>query len=228
MGDTSINKESIDSLMQMAELLKPVNSVITFYNPNYIYNNVTYGTSTNNIVLFPSNVPPRPGDIYAQVTGIGIPDNTYITSINTFSNVNGVSATIALSNNVTASGTSLTVIPKNKEISLTNKQIVSDSDWFEFDMYAASNQPINSNNQQLNQYSKRYWLSSSTPSLAPLFAHMTTIEENISLNNLVSNVSVVSYSSYNSAPNSGSSTINNSNILTNASTNIGATVYGAQ
>jgi hypothetical protein len=228
LGEITASQETINALMQMVELLKPANSIATFYSPTYTYNNVVI-TSGSNTVQFTNGYAPRPGDLYAVVTGTGIPSGTYISAIGNYSQANNVAATITLSNNATANATSLTVSPINREVGFSTKQIIADSEWFEYDMYASTSLNISSNNKETSQYSSRYWLSNSTTNLAPLFAHGSTVEEEIPANNLVTSVSIITYSSKSSTtPVAGSTSIPKSVSIGSTPSNVTSTIYGAQ
>ena len=191
-GETNFDQNLISSLMQTMEFLKPSNSIATFYPASYTYNNVSYD-NTSNTVNFPNGYTARPSDLYSQVTGMNIPDNTYITQISNFSS--GSVASITLSNKPSGSGNILTIVPTNFEIPLNNKQIIADSEWFEFDKIVSSSNNTNTFLNQLSSFSDRYWLNNNGSATAPLFAHTSTIEEEIPLNSSVSNISLVTYPS---------------------------------
>jgi len=191
-GETNFDQNLISSLMQTMEFLKPSNSIATFYPASYTYNNVSYN-NTSNIVSFLNGYTARPSDLYSQVTGINIPDNTYITQISNFSS--GSVASITLSNTPSGPGNILTIVPTNFETPLNNKQIIADSEWFEFDKIVSSSNNTNTFLNQLSSFSDRYWLNNNGSATAPLFAHTSTIEEEIPLNSSVSNISLVTYPS---------------------------------
>ena len=305
IGGDTISQDSINALMQMIELLKPANSFVTFYNPNYTYKNISYSETGYTVTLNNGNSA-RPQDVGASIYGPGIPSGITIAKVGSLTN--GTPSTLILSKSVgvaiTAVGVTgssgaytftyaasntfiagqqvtvagftstavgfngtFTVLAANSgsfavssaattnvtppssgsytnciativfsQFSITSgssvnpytpTQIVSDSNWFEFDMFAISNIPIQYNNNVINQYPDRFWLNQNSSQLAPVFAHGQTIEEEISLNNLISSITLVSYSS-NSIQNNGGNTIELNSVVTNASVNISSTIYGAQ
>jgi Putative peptidoglycan binding domain len=193
-GETNYPQDIVQEMLHLVELLKPENSIATFYVPNKTYS-INYGPGTNTLI-FSNNLAPRASDIYRLVTGSGIPEGTFITSIQNLSSTYDGNVIVTLSNNTTASGTSITIDPDVYDVPLTTKQIVSENEWFEYDVIAASSSNITKTGlSELSKFSDRYWLNPAQMVTAPVFAHRTSVEEEIDLTSTVTNIQMVYYPS---------------------------------
>ena len=207
-GDTNYTQDVVQNVINSVNLLKPENSIATFYIPDPSYPIFNYAAGTT-ILSFAPGQGPAPSDIYCNVdvmyNGNSIL-NTYINNINTLATSFGATEQVTL-NAAIPSGTTnnlnltLQVNTSLFDIPIYCKQMIADSEWYEFDMIAAVNSAILSSNiSELSQYSNRYWLSSNNMATGPLFAHHETAEETLDLVSLVSNVQLVTYPSLSSAP----------------------------
>jgi peptidoglycan hydrolase-like protein with peptidoglycan-binding domain len=145
--------------------------------------------------VFSNGIAPRASDLYCIITGVGIPVGTYITNIESLSSTYSGTISVTISNATTASGSSITLDPSQFEIPLSSKQIVSNSEWFEYDVLAAVSGITKTGISELSQFPDRYWLNPGQMTQAPIFAHLTSTEEEIDVTSLVSNIEMVYYPS---------------------------------
>jgi hypothetical protein len=180
LGDAPITQDMAESVIDMMGLLKPINAIASIFTGSRT-DTLASSFSSGATTIYDSSI--KSIDIGAFVSGVGIADNTIITSVSP-----GVSFTI--SNPTTGSSSnSIVIYETSYETPVSIKQTVADSEWFELDktVSTGSNAP-NVNIDNIDNFPDRYWLDPSLPKVAPKFANKATQEQEIDLISNISNV----------------------------------------